>query len=71
MTEPATVTNVKTTDNIVPFQSENKDNYLTLKSVEEDYNISILTVQEIVGMLPIIQVPQTLLFLKDVINLHD
>ncbi|KXS56186.1 MAG: hypothetical protein AMR96_04290 [Candidatus Adiutrix intracellularis] len=71
MTETATGANINPADNIVPFQSENKDSLLTFKSAKESYDIGILKMQEIIGLLPVTQVPKTLLFLKDVINLHS
>ncbi len=42
MTETATGANINPADNIVPFQSENKDSLLTFKSAKESYDIGIL-----------------------------
>ena len=44
--------------------------YLTFVLADEEYGISILTVREIIGMLPITSVPQTPSFVKGVINLR-
>lgn len=44
--------------------------YLTFMLVDEEYGIGILTVREIIGMMPITTVPQTPPFVKGVINLR-
>ena len=44
--------------------------YLTFSLGAEEYGISILRVKEIIGMLPIRQIPQTPEFIKGVINLR-
>jgi purine-binding chemotaxis protein CheW len=44
--------------------------YLTFSLGTEEYGISILRVKEIIGMMPIRQMPQTPRFLKGVINLR-
>jgi purine-binding chemotaxis protein CheW len=44
--------------------------YLTFSLGTEEYGISILGVKEIIGMLPIRQIPQTPEFIKGVINLR-
>jgi len=44
--------------------------YLTFTLAEEDYGIGILKVKEIIGMMPITQVPRTPKHLKGVINLR-
>jgi purine-binding chemotaxis protein CheW len=44
--------------------------YLTFSLGAEEYGISILRVKEIIGMMPIRQMPQTPRFLKGVINLR-
>lgn len=44
--------------------------YLTFSMGNEEYGISILKIKEIIGMLPITNVPQTPEFVKGVINLR-
>lgn len=44
--------------------------YLTFTLAEEDYGIGILKVKEIIGMMPITQVPRTPKHVKGVINLR-
>ena len=44
--------------------------FLTFSLADEEYGISILKVREIIGMMPIRTVPQTLSFVKGVINLR-
>ena len=44
--------------------------YLTFLVAEEEYALPILQVQEIVGLLPITQVPGTSNFIQGVINLR-
>jgi len=44
--------------------------YLTFKLATEDYGISLLKVREIIGMMPITNVPRTPAFVKGVINLR-
>ena len=44
--------------------------YLTFKLADEDYGISLLKVREIIGMMPITNVPRTPDFVKGVINLR-
>ena len=44
--------------------------YLTFTLGQEEYGIAILTVKEIIGMMPITSVPRTPNFLKGVINLR-
>jgi len=44
--------------------------YLTFRLANEEYGIEILHVQEIIGMVPVTQVPQTPLFVRGVINLR-
>lgn len=44
--------------------------YLTFTLADEDYGIGILKVKEIIGMMPITQVPRTPAYVKGVINLR-
>jgi purine-binding chemotaxis protein CheW len=44
--------------------------YLTFALAREEYGIGILTVREIIGLMPIRTVPQTPTFVKGVINLR-
>jgi len=44
--------------------------YLTFALAQEEYGIGILTVREIIGLMPIRTVPQTPAFVKGVINLR-
>ena len=44
--------------------------YLTFTLADEEYNISILKVKEIIGMVSITSVPQTLEFVKGVMSLR-
>ncbi len=44
--------------------------YLTFRLANEEYGIEILHVQEIIGMVPITQVPKTPEFVRGVINLR-
>lgn len=49
----------------------NKDGkYLTFTLADEEYGIVIQKIKEIIGMMPITQVPQTPAFVKGVINLR-
>lgn len=44
--------------------------YLAFLMADEEYGISILKIKEIIGMMPITQVPQTPEYMKGVINLR-
>ena len=44
--------------------------YLTFALGKEEYGISIMTIKEIIGMMPITFVPQTSGYVKEVINLR-
>ncbi len=44
--------------------------YLTFRLADEDYGISIKKIREIIGMMPVTQVPRTNAFVKGVINLR-
>lgn len=44
--------------------------YLTFRLAKEEYGIEILHVQEIIGMVPVTQVPKTPDFVRGVINLR-
>ena len=44
--------------------------YLTFRLANEEYGIEILHVQEIIGMVPVTQVPKTPEFVRGVINLR-
>ncbi|PLX50278.1 MAG: chemotaxis protein CheW [Desulfobulbaceae bacterium] len=44
--------------------------YLTFSLEKEEYGISILKVKEIIGMMPIVSVPQSPAFIKGVVNLR-
>lgn len=59
------------------YEAEKKDivtnrsgKYLTFTLDREEYGIGILKVKEIIGMMPIIQVPKTPSFVKGIINLR-
>jgi len=52
------------------LSAELEEKYLTFILGAEEYGISILRVKEIIGMMPIRQVPKTPAFLKGVINLR-
>ena len=44
--------------------------YLTFNLADEEYGIAILKVKEIIGMMPVTQVPKTPEFVKGVVNLR-
>ena len=44
--------------------------YLTFKLVDEEYGLEILKVREIIGLLPITNLPRTPVFVRGVINLR-
>ncbi|MGB5983944.1 MAG: chemotaxis protein CheW [Desulfobacterales bacterium] len=44
--------------------------YLTFKLADEEYGIVILKVKEIIGMMPVTQVPKTPEYVKGVVNLR-
>ena len=54
----------------VAQMADREGKYLTFALAEEEYGIGILTVKEIIGMMPITSVPQTPGFVKGVINLR-
>ncbi len=49
---------------------EREGKYLTFSMADEEYGIGILKIKEIIGMMPVTQVPQTPDFIKGVINLR-
>ena len=59
-----------TTERNLATDKKREGKYLTFVLADEEYGISILTVREIIGMLPITSVPQTPSFVKGVINLR-
>lgn len=50
--------------------SERAGKYLTFTLAGEEYGIGILKIKEIIGMMPVTEVPQTPEFVKGVINLR-
>jgi len=54
----------------VKVMKDMEGKYLTFMLVDEEYGIGILTVREIIGIMPITTVPQTPPFVKGVINLR-
>lgn len=54
----------------VKAMTDREGKYLTFMLADEEYGIGILTVREIIGMMPITGVPQTPSFVKGVINLR-
>jgi len=54
----------------VKAMTDREGKYLTFMLADEEYGIGILTVREIIGMMPITSVPQTPSFVKGVINLR-
>ncbi len=54
----------------VKAMADREGKYLTFMLADEEYGIGILTVREIIGMMPITSVPQTPSFVKGVINLR-
>ncbi|MCP4133595.1 MAG: purine-binding chemotaxis protein CheW [bacterium] len=59
---------VKESDDINVTEEEKQ--YVTFVIGEETYGVSVLKVQEIIGQTPITHVPNTLPFMKGVINLR-
>jgi purine-binding chemotaxis protein CheW len=57
-------------DQAVRGMADREGKYLTFMLADEEYGIGILTVREIIGMMPITSVPQTPPFVKGVINLR-
>ena len=51
-------------------QMQVMEKYLTFRLMDEDYGVDILSVKEIIGMLPITPVPRSKEYLKGVINLR-
>ena len=60
----------KTVDQCVQAMSEKEGKYLTFTLANEEYGIGILKIKEIIGMMPITDVPQTPDYVKGVINLR-
>lgn len=60
----------KIIDQAVGHSMDKEGKYLTFSLANEEYGIEILKVKEIIGMMPITQVPQTPVFVKGVINLR-
>ena len=60
----------KTVDQCVKAMSEKEGKYLTFTLANEEYGIGILKIKEIIGMMPITDVPQTPDYVKGVINLR-
>ena len=50
--------------------TDREGKYLTFSMANEEYGIGILTIREIIGMMPITSIPQTPEFVKGVINLR-
>ena len=57
-------------DQAVKAMGAKEGKYLTFTLAGEEYGFGILTIKEIIGMLPITSVPQTPEFVKGVINLR-
>jgi purine-binding chemotaxis protein CheW len=61
---------VKTVRDTKISASESEGKYLTFSLAGEEYGIGILKVKEIIGMMPITQIPQTPIYIKGVFNLR-
>lgn len=67
--------NLATQENAAPEAVEQKGEgragkYLTFILAKEQYGIDVLSIQEIIGMMPITSVPQTPEYVKGVVNLR-
>lgn len=60
----------KIIDQAVKVMADREGKYLSFQLAEEDYGINILTIREIIGMMPITAVPRMPAFVKGVINLR-
>ncbi len=60
----------KRLDEATESMTDREGKYLTFSLAGEEYGIGILTVKEIIGMMPITSVPQTPEFVQGVINLR-
>ena len=60
----------KTIDQALSRMADKEGKYLTFALAGEEYGISILKIKEIIGVMPIVTVPQTPAFVKGVINLR-
>ena len=60
----------ETMDQAVKAIKTREGKYLTFSLADEEYGIGILTIKEIIGMMPVTSVPQTPEFIKGVINLR-
>jgi purine-binding chemotaxis protein CheW len=60
----------KTMDQAVRVMANREGKYLTFCLAGEEYGIGILKVKEIIGMMTITSIPQTLGYVKGVINLR-
>lgn len=60
----------ETVDQAVKAMAEKEGKYLTFTLANEEYGIGILKIKEIIGMMPITDVPQTPDYVKGVINLR-
>jgi len=55
---------------LAPHQSSHAGKYLTFFLANEEYGLKILTVHEIIGMMPVTRVPRTPDFIRGVLNLR-
>jgi purine-binding chemotaxis protein CheW len=55
---------------VAPHQSSHAGKYLTFFLANEEYGLKILTVHEIIGMMPVTRVPRTPDFIRGVLNLR-
>lgn len=60
----------QTMDQLAGTAADRAGKYLTFRLANEEYGIEILHVQEIIGMVPVTQVPKTPEFVRGVINLR-
>jgi len=60
----------KSIDQAVKAMADREGKYLTFSLANEEYGIGILRIKEIIGMMPITEVPQTPYYVKGVINLR-
>jgi purine-binding chemotaxis protein CheW len=60
----------ETMDQAVKAMANKEGKYLTFSIADEEYDIGILKIKEIIGMMPITTVPQTPDFVKGVVNLR-
>ncbi|MCP4671130.1 MAG: purine-binding chemotaxis protein CheW [Desulfobacula sp.] len=62
--------NSEPVDPSIKATTDKEGKFLTFTLEDEEYGISILTVKEIIGMMPVTSVPRTPDFVKGVVNLR-